>query len=108
MGEGVGAQGECQVTPQPPSASDAQTQEEWWEDSLEFTLAEKESVECMLTGHYGLPLVISAQELRLEDGKCGDHVVTENELVFTLTQSQTIVHPLQDVARTHLCCVDLD
>ena len=34
--------------------------------------------------------------------------VTEPELVFMLTQSETIVHPLQDVARTRLCCVDLD
>ena len=53
-------------------------------------------------------MVVSSQELWLEDGKCGDHAVTEPELVLTLTQRETVVHPLQDVARTRLCCVDLD
>ena len=67
------------------------------EPGLHTLHSEKESVERMLTGHYGLPLVVSAQELRLEDEKCDDHADTEPELVFTLTQSETIVHPLQDV-----------
>ena len=44
----------------------------------------------------------------MENERCEDHAVTKPELVFPLTQSETIVHPLQDVARTRLCCVDLD
>ena len=76
--------------------------------SSDFMPEETESVERILTEHYGLPWVVTGQELRLKDEKCGDHAVTEPKLVFTLTQTESIVHPLQDVARTHLCCVELD
>ena len=78
------------------------------EECDSFTPAEKESVESMLTGCYGIPWVVCTQEHRMDDEKCDDHTVTEPELVFTLTQSETIVHPLQNVARTRWCCVDLD
>ena len=73
-----------------------------------LTTAERESVGCMLTGLYGIPWVVDAQELRSEYGECVDPSVNEPELVFALTQSETIVHPLQDVAKTRLCCVDVE
>jgi len=69
---------------------------------------EKESVDCMLNGHYGLPWVISAKELQVDDEKCGDHAVTEPELVFRLAETEYILHPLQDVARLRLCRVNLE
>ena len=42
------------------------------EEDENLTIAERESVERMLTGHYGIPWVVDAQELRLENEGCED------------------------------------
>ena len=55
---------------------EAQMQEKCVVNSV-FAPEEKESIERMLNGHYGLQWVISSQELWLDEEKCGDHEVTE-------------------------------
>ena len=88
MERGVGAQGALQssapVTPQTQSAGSAQVRVEAHaleEEDENLTIAERESVERMLTELYGIPWVVGAQELRLENEECEDQTVTEPELL---------------------------
>ena len=59
-----------------------------------LAVGEKASMDRMLDECYGQPWSLSALELGVADVKCEDHTVTESKQIFSLTESDDIVHPL--------------